>query len=100
MHRLQQLQDMGSIIVIHGLQSAGSVSCGSWAQLSHDMKDPPGSGIELTSPALQGRILIPGPSGKPLFQSYPQLLCPSPFHLPTSLISIDNILLQVLVHYS
>jgi len=59
------------------LGCAGFSSCGSWAlehRLSNcgaqayllcDMWDPPGSGIELVSPALTGGFFTTEPPGKP-----------------------------------
>ena len=44
----------------HGLSSYGT-----WALLSCSMGDPPGSGIELVSPASAGRFLTTGSPGKP-----------------------------------
>ena len=41
-------------------------SCGSQAELIHDMSDLPGPGIKPLSPALVGRFLTTEPPGKPL----------------------------------
>ena len=49
-----------SIIAVCGLSS-----CGTWAELPHDMGDLPGPRIEPLSPALQGGFLTTGPPGKP-----------------------------------
>ena len=41
-------------------------NCGIQAWLPRGIRDLPGPGIEPVSPALQGRLLIIGPPGKPL----------------------------------
>ena len=46
------------------LRSTGLRSCGTWAQSLPGMWDLPGPGIEPVSPALAGRFLTTGPSGK------------------------------------
>ena len=43
-------------------------SCGSRAQLLHDMWDLPGPGLEPLSPALAGRFLTTEPPGKPQYK--------------------------------
>ena len=50
-------------------------SGGAQAQLPHGTWDLPRSGIELVFPAMQGKLLTPGPPGKPH---------PSGFNLPFS----------------
>ena len=58
---LQQLWLAGSVVVARGLSS-----CGSRAQLLHDMWDLPGPGLEPVSPALAGGFLTTAPPGKSL----------------------------------
>ena len=65
------------IVLAQALGYAGFSICGSraleprlssgsaWAQLPYGTWDLPRPGIELVSPALQGRLLTPGPPGKP-----------------------------------
>ena len=60
-----------------GLSSCGSqhpecglISFGTWAHLPQGMYDLPGPGIELLSPALQGRFLTTGPPGKPIMELF------------------------------
>ena len=43
----------------------GFSTCGSWAQLPHNIWDLPGTGIKPASPALQGRSLTTETPGKP-----------------------------------
>ena len=49
----------GAVAVARGLRS-----CGAQALLLCSVRDLPGPGIELVSPALQGRFLTTGPPGK------------------------------------
>ena len=49
-----------------GSRRAGSVNCGSRAQLLRGMWDPPRPGLEPVSPALAGRFSTTAPPGKPL----------------------------------
>ena len=59
----QQLQYMGSVIVVSGLQSTDRLnSYGTGAQVLHGIWDLPGSGIEPMSPALMGSLFITGKS--------------------------------------
>ena len=55
----------------HSVASLGAEhrrsSWGTWAQLLCNMWDPPGPGIEPTSPALAGRFFTTEPPGKPLY---------------------------------
>ena len=60
-----------SVVVVCGLSSCDSravqcrlSSCGSWAQLFHNMWDLPGPGLEPVSPALAGGFLTTVPPGK------------------------------------
>ena len=50
----------GAVAVARGLRS-----CGAQALLLCSVRDLPGPGIELVSPALQGRFLTTGTPGKP-----------------------------------
>ena len=50
-----------------GSRHAGSVNCGSWAQLLRGMWDLPRPGLEPVSPALAGRFSTTAPPGKPQF---------------------------------
>ena len=52
-----------SVVTAPRLQSTGC-SCGAQAQLPQGTWDPPGPGIEPTSPALTGRLLSAAPLGK------------------------------------
>ena len=74
-HRLQQLQHVGSVVAAHGLQAVDFNSCGllalehrlsscARAQLLCSMWDLPGPGLKPMSPALAGRFLTTAPPGK------------------------------------
>ena len=55
-----------SLVTVHKLQTRRLSSCGSRAQLLHDMWDLPRPGLEPVSPALAGRFSTTAPPGKPL----------------------------------
>ena len=64
-----------------GFRRAGSVICGSRAQLLRGMRDLPRPGLKPVSPALAGRFSTTAPPGKPnssflkhTFTSYPTML--------------------------
>ena len=71
-HRLQQLEHVGSVVVVRRLQGAqasivmvhGLSSCGAQAQFLCSMWDIPAPVIERMSPALAGRLLTTDPPGK------------------------------------
>ena len=54
-----------SLVAEHRLQMRRLSSCGARAQLLRGMWDPPGSGLELVSPASAGRFSTTAPPGKP-----------------------------------
>ena len=58
---------VASLVVEHKLQTCRLSSCGSRAQLLHDMWDLPRPGLEPVSPALAGRFSTTAPPGKPLY---------------------------------
>ena len=47
------------------IPARGRGSCGTWADLRHSMRDPPGPGIEAVSPVLEGGFFTTEPPGKP-----------------------------------
>ena len=61
-HRLwcRSFSSCGSRALEHRLSN-----CGAWAQLFRGMRDLPGSGIELMSPALTGGFFTTEPPGRP-----------------------------------
>ena len=54
------------LVAEHRLQTRRLSSCGSRAQLLHDMWDLPRPGLKPVSPALAGRFSTTAPPGKPL----------------------------------
>ena len=59
--------EAASLVAKHSSRACGLRSCGTWAQLPNSMWNLPRPGIEAMSPALAGRFLTTGPSGKPPF---------------------------------
>ena len=65
--RERALDARASAVLAGGLQSADSVSCGTWAQLLRNTWNLAGPGIKYVSPALAGGFLstvLPGKSWK------------------------------------
>ena len=63
-----------SLVAEHRLQMRRLSNCGSRAQLLRSMWDLPRSGLEPASPALAGRFSTTAPPGKPVSNSYDELL--------------------------
>ena len=59
-----------SLVAEHRLQTRRLSSCGSRAQLLHDMWDLPKPGLEPVSPALAGKLSTTVPPGKPREQRF------------------------------
>ena len=64
---LELLVEVAPLVVKHRLQARGSITaCGLQAQLLHGLRNLPGPGIKLVSPALAGGFLSTAPPRKSL----------------------------------